>query len=1126
MSQSLRQNNLFLGQDWRVLYQAMSQVNFNAYDYDTIRQALIDYIRLNYPEDFNDWIESSEFVAIIELLAYLASSLAFRLDLNIRENFIDTATRRDSIFRLARLISYNPRRCIAAQGLVKLTQVITDQNIYDSNGFNLANVPVIWNDANNPDWFEQFILVLNASFSKVNPFGQPVKSGAVNGLTVERYDLDNTVTRTLAFPFTGVVNGQQMNFEFVNTDFVNSVSGSITVGSAGYYREKTPNYIQPWSVLYRNDGNGNASPDTGFFGLFKQGTLSFTDFVLSEPLSNRVLDLTALNVNESDVWVETVDDQGNTLVEWTKVPALFGTNIAYNSLNRSTRDIFQVITRDISGTDSISIKFSDGNFGNIPVGRIRVYFRTSNNLTYTILPQDISSVPLSLSYYRDNDGTSQNLLQMQFDLQSSVANSLSRESNAFIRERAPAVFYSQNRMVNGEDYNVYPLISSQALKIKSVNRVYSGQSRYIDINDPTSTYQNSKVFSDDGILFEEEHETYIEVPNSLNVNNTQILDTYIQPLIQGSVDSRKINTDMRDFYLAKYPKRGGGNIQWTNQNPSNTVFPNAHFYTQTVDFVLALPDTTYGIRKGSYLFFANGTSSYLVDEGNSVSSAGNAIISSFVPNGTMLSSVIPSFKDVLLSAEKDAVKNALDEKLSFGISYIQLTGMWQIISTSNLAVDADFSLAQQGNTANQNLDASWLIQLKYVPGFGWYITSRGLKYVFESVNDVRFYTINTSPVISSNTGLANQDFVKILRVNTNLATNLSFSQDWFWPIASQQLYPDGYIEPRRVQVRFQDSNFDGIVDNPDEFKVIVDPDREQQIDLDTGLITGSSFPYVFWKTTVINGFDYLTPTTVDKIFTDLISMSTKYPPNPLSWNDGEVAYVRDQKLFFKYQFSNNSLIDVTPSYKAAVGRNDLNYCWQHFIDKGKRVDPAIMNIIDTYVLTSSYDTAMRNWIARGKTTDPMPQPPAPEDLRITFAEFDTYKMMTDQLIWHPVKYKLLFGQSADPELRVSFKVVKNSGVSITDSEIKARIIRDIDNYFSIANWDFGQSFFFTELAAYIHQQNPAILNSLVIVPQNQNSSFGDLFEIKCQPDEIFISSARVTDILIVPSLNQTELRLK
>jgi hypothetical protein len=985
-------------------------------------------------------------------------------------------------------------------------------------------VPVIWNDANNPDWFEQFILVLNASFSKTNPFGQPVKSGTVNGMTVERYDLDNLVTRTLAFPFTSVVNGQQMNFEFVNTDFVGSVSGSITVGSAGYYREKTPNYILPWSLLYRNDGNGNASPETGFFGLFKQGTLSFSDFVLAEPLSNRVLDLNALNVNESDVWVETVDDQGNTLIEWTKVPALFGTNIAYNALNRTTRDIYQVITRDLSGTDSISIKFSDGSFGNVPVGRIRVYYRTSNNLTYTVLPQDIASEPLTLSYI--SESTSTNNLQMQFALQSPVANSLSRESNAFIRERAPAVFYSQNRMVNGEDYNVYPLISSQALKIKSVNRVYSGQSRYIDINDPTSTYQNSKVFSDDGILFQEPHETYIEIPNSLNLTTTQILDSYIQPLIQGSVDTRKLNTDLRDFYLAKYPKRAGGNIQWTNQNPSNTVFPNAHFYTQSVDFVVALPDTTYGIRKGSYLFFANGTSAYLVDEGNSVSSGGNAVISTFVPNGTYLSNVLPSYKDVLLTTEKTAIKNALDAKLSFGVTYMQLSGSWEIISTSNLAVDADFSLAQQGNTTNQNLDASWLIQMKYVPGFGWYVTSRGMRYVFESVNDVRFYTVNTAPIISSTTGLAEQDFIKILKLNLDNANNTSFSQDWFWPVASQQVYPDGYIEPRRIQVRFQDSNFDGIVDNPDEFKAIVDPNREQQIDVNTGLIDPETFPYVFWKTVVINGFDYLTPTTVAKIFTDLITMSTKYPPSPLTWSDGDIAYVRDQKLFFRYQMATNSLQDVTPFYKAAVGRNSLNYCWQHFIDRGNRVDPAIMNIIDTYVLTSSYDTAMRNWIARGKTSEPMPTPPTPEDLRGSFAEFDTYKMMTDQLIWHPVTYKLLFGQSADPELRVTFKVVKNTGVTITDSEIKARIIRDIDDYFSLANWDFGQSFFFTELAAYIHQQNPAVLNSVVIVPQNQNSSFGDLFEIKCQPDEIFISSAKVTDILIVPSLNQTELRLK
>jgi hypothetical protein len=46
---------------------------------------------------------------------------------------------------------------------------------------------------------------------------------------------------------------------------------------------------------------------------------------------------------------------------------------------------------------------------------------------------------------------------------------------------APAVYYTQDRMVNGEDYNLYPSQSNQALKVKAVNRTYSGQSRYVDL---------------------------------------------------------------------------------------------------------------------------------------------------------------------------------------------------------------------------------------------------------------------------------------------------------------------------------------------------------------------------------------------------------------------------------------------------------------------------------------------------------------------------------------------------------------------------------------------------------------------------------------------------------------------
>jgi hypothetical protein len=1133
-----RQNNLFLGQDWTVIYQAMSQVNFNSYDYDTVKQALTDYIRLNYSEDFNDWIESSEFVAIIDLLSYLAGSLAFRIDLNIRENFMDTATKRESILRLARMLSYQPRRCIAAQGLIKLTQITTDQNIYDSNGTNLANVTVIWNDVNNPDWYEQFVLVLNAAFLQSNPFGQPVKQGTVASKLTSRYDFNNTLTSTFAFPFSATVGGQGMNFEFCNIDFTTQSTGSITIGSSGYFSEKSPSVFNPVSLIYQNDGNGNASSGTGFFALFKQGTLGFTDYLLSTAVPNRIIDIGVLNVNQSDVWVQTVDDNGLPIINWTKVPAISNSNLVYNNLDRLTRNIYQVITTDSGGNDSISVKFGDGSFGNIPTGRIRVYYRTSNNQTYTILPQDLSSVPLALTYA--SDSTSVNTISMQFDLSTTVANSLARETSASIQQNAPSTYYTQNRMVNGEDYNVFPLRSSEALKVQSVARVYSGQSRYLDINDPTGQYQDTKVFSNDGIIYKDSKDSYIEIYNSLNLNATQIIDTVIQPILDGTNNGNGTFYDLRDFYLENYPRSTGNNISWQTLATGGSGGSSlGTFYKNGLQILL--PDSATNIRAGSYIKFTNGVWSYILNEGNTIQTNYLALINgnivtknnaTGINTGLTVDSIIPSFRTTLTSSEITAINTAIGNTKNFGLTYNASSEMWQVITSNNLAVDANFSLTYQNNTTNQNIDASWLIQFKYVNGEGWQVRSRGIQYVFESVQDVRFYYINTQPIIDINTGLAQSDFVKVLSVNPSPVTGNALGVDYQWSLTSQEVYPDGYIEPRRVRISFWNQNSNNVIDNPDQFDAIVNPAQTVIYNKLTGEIDQTTYPYVFWKSQNTNGFDYLVPTSVTRVYTDVNTMTSANPlpttPALLSstvWVNGDVVYVDKQKLFIQYQSTPPAFVDVTAKYKAAVGRGNISYLWQHFVDSNNRVDPALMNIIDSYVLTSSYDTALRNWISTGNTNTPKPLPPTPEQLRSTFSDFENYKMMTDQIIWHPVSYKILFGASADSTLKVTFKVVKNTGSNITDAELKSNIINNINNYFSLANWNFGDSFFFTELAAYIHQQNPTYINSIVIVPLSVNGQFGDLFEIVCDSDEIFISSARVTDIQIVTSLSASELRI-
>ena len=124
MSSTDRQNRLLVAEDWKRIYQTYRNADFKSYDFDNLRRTMIAYLRENYPEDFNDYIESSEYLALIDLIAFLGQNLAFRIDLNSRENYLELAERRESVLRLARLLSYNPKRNQSANGLLKIESVI------------------------------------------------------------------------------------------------------------------------------------------------------------------------------------------------------------------------------------------------------------------------------------------------------------------------------------------------------------------------------------------------------------------------------------------------------------------------------------------------------------------------------------------------------------------------------------------------------------------------------------------------------------------------------------------------------------------------------------------------------------------------------------------------------------------------------------------------------------------------------------------------------------------------------------------------------------------------------------------------------------------------------------------
>lgn len=87
------------------------KMNFNYLnrDYATLKNDLKSYVKLFYPEQYNDFSESSVGMMLLELNAYVGDILSYHVDQTFNEMFIDSAQNRDSVLRIAKNLGYKSR---------------------------------------------------------------------------------------------------------------------------------------------------------------------------------------------------------------------------------------------------------------------------------------------------------------------------------------------------------------------------------------------------------------------------------------------------------------------------------------------------------------------------------------------------------------------------------------------------------------------------------------------------------------------------------------------------------------------------------------------------------------------------------------------------------------------------------------------------------------------------------------------------------------------------------------------------------------------------------------------------------------------------------------------------------
>ena len=1149
MSATDRQNRLLVAEDWKRIYQSFRNADFQSYDFENLRRVMINYIRENYPEDFNDYIESSEYLALIDLIAFLGQSISFRTDLNARENFLELAERRESVLRLARLLSYNAKRNIAGSGLLKFNSVQTSQNVYDSNGRNLSGQVVVWNDSANPNWYDQFIKVINAALPATRQFGNPDDKAEIYGISTEQYRFQASNLDVPVYSFNKTVDGRGMDFEIVSTSFKDSTD----------IYEEPPLIGRRLAFIYRNDGKGNGSANTGFFVHFRQGILNQGTFSIDQPATNESVDLDTTNINDSDVWLYRLDQRGNESELWAKVSSLEGNNIIYNSVNKQIRNIFSVITR---AGDRISLMFSDGTFGNLPKGSFRVYYRASNGISYTINPKDIRNVSIEVPYI-SNVGQAETLT-VSLNLQSSVSNSAETESNATIKATAPATYYTQNRMITGEDYNIAPLsVSQEIVKIKAVNRSSSGISRYFDLVDPTGKYSKTNLFSDDGALYKEEYvdsfrfsyvsRTDIEaviyntligvlkqqtlrdfyyskffkiLTESLNVlwlnKDNSIIDTNrCTGVITGTSDSG--NNDVSSYYkLGTYT---GNNLKYvtagalvkfeSTHTEINGVKTYTHYFDRSKNNALTPIPTTGIPLNGTTALWSkivsvagDGTAG---NTGELLDGSGPVVLNDIIPTGAKLTQVISAWRTVLETNTVATMVDLIFNNKPFGLRYDIDSRTWKIVYEVNLNTKDNFSLGKQGDISNQQLDASWLVLFTTDTEF-YTVRSRRTRYIFESDKQIRFYFDSSDKIYDSRSNTVVKDKIKVLSINTQPGGTSAFTCDRDWEIVEEFKGLDGYVDTKKIQVTFSDSDDDGVVDDPDIFEEVVD----------TINVTDPYKKYVVLERyTISQGQE-------DYRYFDNTNETVKIVQNESA--AGNINQYSAKQYFYFIDTNTVAYADLVNAkyvesldYKVYQGRSNIKFQYIHNADYESRIDPAVSNIMDIYILTKTYDRTFRQWLQGSIANEPLPLS-ADSLYNLAAPSLNKIKSVSDEIIYNPVSYKILFGEKASLDVQATFKIVKIEEMVISDNDVKSRVLAAINEFFSLENWDFGDSFYFSELTAYVmNKLSPNIVN-FIIVPKKDGLTFGSLFEIKAEKDQIFINGASVDDIEIISAITASKIK--
>jgi hypothetical protein len=348
-------------------------------------------------------------------------------------------------------------------------------------------------------------------------------------------------------------------------------------------------------------------------------------------------------------------------------------------------------------------------------------------------------------------------------------------------------------MITAEDYNIAPLTAgADIVKIKSVNRISSGISKYYELSDVSGKYSGTNIFGSDGAIYQEDKTLTLEFSYS---NKNEIYAAVINKIIP-IADSAGMN----NFYLNYWPRPSISEPPaiWTQStkstNQSTGYFKDGLTNVPLQTGIFSAGNLSY-LEPGALVkfvppqgrfFLPNGNLTTVNDsttkdfkwvkaaliigdgsyggQGNLPDGTGPVIITQNIPSGSIAREIIPPFDSVFSYTLQTDIVNLSLAKRNFGLSFAEDTRSWYVINDTDLDLSNPFTITYQKDSSNTNKDSSWLFAFIWT-GIGYEVRYRITEYIFESEKDTSFFFDNTTKNYDFTKNTLVKDQIKILGTN-------------------------------------------------------------------------------------------------------------------------------------------------------------------------------------------------------------------------------------------------------------------------------------------------------------------------------------------------------------------------